>query len=279
MAQADDAALEAAARVRVTLILGAGDTGKTTLTARLAGALASRGGRVAVVDADVGQSEIGPPTTIGLGEVTAPLVRLRDSRLLALEFIGDTSPVRHIGHTAEATGRLVRRAVAAQFDHVLIDTGGLVQGALGLALKRAKVAAVEPDLVLVIQRAAEAEPLLAALAGRARAPVVRVPAAPGARRRTQTERRLHREAALEAYMRAARALVLPPSSVEWRGAVETRPPLARGLLVGFYDPAGEALGVGAVESVEGERVTIVTPVEPARIGRVVAGRATWSRES
>ena len=32
----DDAALEAAARARVTLILGTSDTGKTFLTARLA---------------------------------------------------------------------------------------------------------------------------------------------------------------------------------------------------------------------------------------------------
>src|SRR3989442_7161458 len=66
-----DRALEAAARARVTLILGTSDTGKTSLTARLAGALAARGERVAVVDADVGQSEIGPPTTVGLGHVPA----------------------------------------------------------------------------------------------------------------------------------------------------------------------------------------------------------------
>ena len=58
-----DHALEAAARARVTLILGASDTGKTSLTARLAAALAARGERVAVVDADVGQSEIDRKST------------------------------------------------------------------------------------------------------------------------------------------------------------------------------------------------------------------------
>src|SRR5438445_11880821 len=62
-----DRALEAAARARVTLILGTSDTGKTSLTARLAGALAARGERVAVVAADVGQSAIGRPTTVGPG--------------------------------------------------------------------------------------------------------------------------------------------------------------------------------------------------------------------
>ena len=106
----DDAALEAAARVRVTVIVGAGDTGKSTLAAQLASALTARGARVAVVDADVGQSEIGPPTTVGLGAVTGPLTRLRDADLIALEFVGDTSPVRRIGPTADATGRQIGRA-------------------------------------------------------------------------------------------------------------------------------------------------------------------------
>ena len=43
MAGPADAALEAAAHVRVTVIVGAADTGKTTLTAHLASALAAQG--------------------------------------------------------------------------------------------------------------------------------------------------------------------------------------------------------------------------------------------
>src|SRR2546425_1375897 len=158
-----DHALEAAARARVTLILGTSDTGKTFLTARLAAALAARGERVAVVDADVGQSEIGPPTTVGLGRVSRALARLGDAEVWALEFVGDTSPVRYIRETAEATGRLVRRALSAGFERVLVDTGGLVEGPLGLALKRAKIRAVDPDLVLVLQRRDESEPIARAL--------------------------------------------------------------------------------------------------------------------
>src|SRR5438093_7460441 len=119
-------ALEAAAEARVTLILGTSDTGKTSLAARLAGALAARGDRVAVVDADVGQSEIGPPTTVGLGRVTGALARLADAEVLALEFVGDTSPVRYIRETEEATGRLVRRAMSDCFERDLVYTGGMV---------------------------------------------------------------------------------------------------------------------------------------------------------
>src|SRR5438477_978360 len=178
------AVLDEVGDARVTVIVGASDAGKTTLVAQLAGELAARGGPVAVVDADVGQSEIGPPTTVGLGRVTGELARLADAEVLALEFVGDTSPVRYIRETAEATGRLVRRALSAGFERVLVDTGGLVEGPLGLALKRAKIRAVDPDLVLVLQRRDESEPIARALASggaRPRAPPPAPPSAPAPR--------------------------------------------------------------------------------------------------
>jgi polynucleotide 5'-hydroxyl-kinase GRC3/NOL9 len=277
----DDAALEAAARVRVTVIVGAGDTGKTTLAARLASALAARGARVAVVDADVGQSEIGPPTTVGLGAVTRPLARLRDAKLVALEFIGDTSPVRRIAQTANATGRLVRRALGAGFAHVIVDTGGLVEGTLGLALKRAKLRAVEPDLVIVVQRRDESEPLARALGDGERPAVVRVAASPAATRRTQTQRRGHRDRALEEYLRGAASIRVPAERVDVRvprGAPSI--PIVEGLLVGVYGEDGETLGIGRVQSVEAEgRIVLETPVSPTQIARVVPGRVVWNASS
>src|SRR5919108_4343841 len=207
------AALEAAARARVTLILGTGDTGKTSLAARVAGALAARGERVAVVDADVGQSEIGPPTTIGLGRVTGAVARLADADVLALEFVGDTSPVRYIRETADATGRLVRRALAAGFERVLVDTGGLVEGSLALALKRAKIRAVDPDLVLVLQRRDESEPIARALESGARPRVLRLAPSPAVVPRTARRRREHRERALRDYFARAASLELSTARV------------------------------------------------------------------
>jgi polynucleotide 5'-hydroxyl-kinase GRC3/NOL9 len=274
----DDAALEAAARVRVTLILGTSDTGKTSLTARLAGALAARGERVAVVDADVGQSEIGPPTTVGLGRVTGALARLGDAELWALEFVGDTSPVRYIRETADATGRLVRRALAAGFERVLVDTGGLVEGPLGLALKRAKVRAADPDLVLVLQRRDESEPIARALESGARPRVLRLTPSPAVVRRTATRRREHRERALRGYLARAATLSLPTARVplqDRRGQPLTE--VAEGLLLGVLGAAGETLGIARVRACDAVRGSIVvdTPVPAERIAALVAGRATW----
>lgn len=273
-----DHALEAAAEARVTLIVGAGDTGKTTLTARLAGAFAARGERVAVVDADVGQSEIGPPTTVGLGRVGGTLDRLAEAEALALEFVGDTSPVRYIGETAGAAGRLVRRALVAGFTRVLVDTGGLVEGPLGLALKRAKARAVDPDVVLVLQRRDESEAIARALAAGTRPAVVRLAPSAAVARRTAVRRREHRERALREYFGGAATLTLETARVSLVGrrgeAVGEAP---EGLLLGVLDAAGETLGIARVRAldVEAGRLVIETPVAPRRIAALRAGRATW----
>lgn len=272
-----DAALTAAARARVTLILGAGDTGKTTLVAHLAGTLAARGESVAVVDADVGQSEIGPPTTIGLGRVTGALARLGDAEMLALEYIGDTSPARDIAETAEATGRLVRRALAAGFARVLVDTGGLVEGPLGLALKRAKAGVVDPDLVVVLQRYLESEPVARALERGARPVVVRLAPSAAVVRRSVVRRREHRERALRGYFARAAVVELDlgrvPVLARTGAAVAD---LAEGMLAGVHGPRGDALGLARVRAlVAGGRVVIDTPVPAEEIASLMPGRATW----
>lgn len=272
-----DLALEAASQARVTLILGTSDTGKTSLTARLASALAARDERVAVVDADVGQSEIGPPTTVGLGRVTGTLSRLADAEVLALEFVGDTSPVRYIRETAEATGRLVRRALEAGFDRVLVDTGGLVEGPLGLALKRAKVRAADPDLVLVLQRRDESEPVARAIEGGERPRVVRLAPSSAAVRRTATRRREHREQMLRDYFARGTTIALSAARVPVRDRRgEPLASVAEGLVVGVLGSGGETLGIARVKAYDpaSREIIVETPVARDRIASLVAGRVT-----
>ena len=83
-----DAAVAAVLEARVTIVIGASDAGKTTLVAALGSELASRGARVGVVDSDVGQSEIGPPTTVGLGRIPTRITRLSDAEPIAFQFVG-----------------------------------------------------------------------------------------------------------------------------------------------------------------------------------------------
>jgi polynucleotide 5'-hydroxyl-kinase GRC3/NOL9 len=270
------AAQEVAAAAPVTLVLGANDTGKTTLDTRLATALAGAGHAVGVVDADLGQSDVGPPTTVGLGRVRGSLERLADAELVALEFLGVTSPAICMRETAAAAGRLVRRALASGFDRVLIDTSGLVEGPFGRALKRLKIDATAPDVVVALQRGEECEPILRDRPGPT---IVRLPAAP-TRRRSATARRDARRRALDAHLAGARPVTLDLARVAARAV-----PSARGLavvdlegtLVGLEAGEGYTLGLGWIRTIDASRtrLTVETRVDEARIVAVAIGRERY----
>jgi polynucleotide 5'-hydroxyl-kinase GRC3/NOL9 len=262
------AALDAAAAARVTLVLGAPDAGKTTLVTRLAGALAGSGHAVGVVDADLGQSDVGPPTTVGLGRVQRPIAHLADADLVALEFLGVTSPARCVRETAEATARLVRRALELGCDRVVVDTCGLVAGPFGLALKRLKIDRVAPELLVALQRADECEPILRA----ASRTTIRLAAAVTARR-SPAARRQARRHALQAHLAGATPVALDLARVAVRRVPAARGlALAEGMLVGLDGPDGHTLGLGWVRRVDPpERLVVESTVDATRIAAVAIG--------
>lgn len=273
MSQSWAAALDAAAAARVTLVLGATDAGKTTLVTRLAGALASAGHGVAVVDADLGQSDVGPPTTVGLGRVRRPIDRLAEADLVALEFLGVTSPARCLRGTVEATARLVRRALELDCDRVLVDTSGLVAGPLGLALKRLKIDRVAPDVLVVLQHADECEPLLGTAASVPGRSTIRLAAAPTARRSAAVRRQARRRA-LQAHLAGAALVTLDLARIAVRPVPAARGRgLAVGVLVALEERDGRTLGLGWVHGVDARaaHLTIGTAVDVARIAAVAIG--------
>ncbi|MGH2392984.1 MAG: Clp1/GlmU family protein, partial [Candidatus Limnocylindria bacterium] len=166
-------AIRRAARAGVTMVVGESDTGKTTLVTAIANALLARRLRVAVIDADLGQSEIGPPTTIGLGRVRHRLGRLADAEVIALHFVGVTSPPRNLIGAIVGTRRMLDQARAARFPRIVIDTSGLVSGVLGRTLKQAKIEVTDPDLVICLERSAECEHIVAAYGATTRPAVMR----------------------------------------------------------------------------------------------------------
>lgn len=202
------AAASRAAAARVTLVIGETDSGKTSFTTFLAGTLLEGGYSVGVVDADLGQSDIGPPTTVGLGRIRAPVERLADAEVAGLYFVGSTSPQGHLLPTVLGTRLMVRKALRLGFDRVIVDTSGLIQGEMGRLLKQHKIDLVEPDLVLCLQRNGECEHILRPYEGGMRPAIMRLASSGATRRRSQEERRQHRERSLQAYFAGARPLSL-----------------------------------------------------------------------
>ncbi|MBI3329416.1 MAG: hypothetical protein HYZ81_22270 [Nitrospinae bacterium] len=269
-------ALERASTAQTIFLLGATDTGKTTFLAWLANALHDRGRGVAIVDADVGQSSVGPPTTIGFGLVTHPLRAARELAPRGLYFVGSMSPRSHLLPLIVGTKRMVDRGHALGVDHVLVDTTGLIGGDVGRALKQHKISLVSPDLILCLQRAGECESILRAYRHCHRPQVVRLEASSACRRRGVEERRLYRENRLRRYFASARPLTLQVDELNivdapiWGGvplkASEQAHLVGRGLSgVLWAEQNGDELLLITQERLSSQRVAEIEQAEGMRV--------------
>jgi polynucleotide 5'-hydroxyl-kinase GRC3/NOL9 len=114
-------------------VVGGVDSGKTTFARRLARAGVEAGHVVAIVDADLGQSTIGPPGTVGL-KVIRDADALETEDHDALAFVGAMSPRNHFLPLVTGTAKLVMRAIEIGARLIVVDTSGLIDGVAGQVL-------------------------------------------------------------------------------------------------------------------------------------------------
>ena len=178
------------------LLLGGTDSGKTTWTRDALLALTAAGRSVAMVDCDLGQSEIGPPGTVGaaLAAPNSEVRALRDSTPLASYFVGAVSPSRHILDVCVGAVQMARVAKKRRPDVVLIDTDGLISGASARLFKRRLAELLLPQVVVALSRDTELSPLLTAFAHLDTPEVWRIPASPAIQRKTPAARATRRSA-------------------------------------------------------------------------------------
>lgn len=141
------------------MILGQVDTGKTTVLCYLANHFFNQGKRVAALDLDMGQQDIGPPCTITLGLVKDPILKLSDIPLHRMVFIGKTSPQGRMLQVLTGAKELVDHALNVA-DIILIDTTGWVFGGAARAYKGAKIRTLEPDAIVALEKENELEHIL-----------------------------------------------------------------------------------------------------------------------
>jgi len=142
----------------IVMAIGRVDTGKSTFCRQLASAALERGLKVAFVDSDVGQSWIGPPTTVGM-----KIVDREPSPTLfpdSFYFVGSITPERHLLQTIVGVKRMVENAEKGKADLIVIDTTGLVDKSIGRALKLSKIDLIKPDHIVCFQRDSELETLI-----------------------------------------------------------------------------------------------------------------------
>lgn len=133
------------------MIIGEADTGKSTVVAALARWFQNQSQKVAVVDSDMGQSDIGPPGFISYGIVERDIVSLQSITNNGSYLIGKTSPYGRELSMVTGTKVCVEAAGHQGTAAILIDTCGLVKSLKGIQLKCAKAEIIKPDLILALK--------------------------------------------------------------------------------------------------------------------------------
>jgi polynucleotide 5'-hydroxyl-kinase GRC3/NOL9 len=288
-------------RLRTILVIGGSALGKSSFCRYLAEALLARQAEVAFVDADIGQSNLGPPATVTLGYPTLP-VNFSAVRPAAYYFVGSTGPIGRFLPLIIGTARLAREARAM---FIIIDTTGLVHES-GRVLKNYKIEAVRPDVIVMLERRNE---LAAIRMANQHLPIIRIEPSRKARGKDDYEKIEVRRRSFARHFAGAALLEFPLESlifqrtllftgkpIELEGALHAErtaegtviigaavaPPadskllpsgFERNLLCGIAGATGRCLGLGIIDNIDfaGGTIALTTPVERDKVGIVQFG--------
>jgi polynucleotide 5'-hydroxyl-kinase GRC3/NOL9 len=242
----------------VVLVIGGVDSGKTSFCTYLINRLVSEKFKVAILDEDLGQSDIGPPGTVAYTYVVKPVTDLFNLKPENLVFVGTTSPSGAAEKTLEATASLKTEISGKRSaDFLVVNTDGWAIGEEAVQFKSRLAAALEPDIVFCLQNQDTIPSLCAtlgdALAGfrqeRAESPI-------DVRERSRESRRSLRELGFAKYLENAKVKVFPLNYITVEGKEKNaliRQRTADNLLVALYDGQKRFLGIGVLRSVDLDR--------------------------
>lgn len=199
----DDAAKEILSLNKpvTVMVVGGMDSGKTSFCTFLANEAVMKKWRTSVIDADLGQSDVGPPSTVGFNFVTEPVKDLFEIDAQDAVFVGSTSPSGVINKVIEGLTRLKDRVMEAGVDFLVINTDGWVEGEEAAAYKVRLAEKVGPSAVVGMQRGNELTAILNELHG---VKVFVIDSPQLIQPRSREKRKLLRELSYKKYLKGAK---------------------------------------------------------------------------
>ncbi len=198
----------------VVMIVGAIDVGKTSFCAYLANMGLRKKLRVTFVDADLGQSDLGPPSTIGSCQITRPIRDPFEIEAEEIRFIGVTSPSGALSEVISGIAKMAEKALKLDAELVIVNTDGWVEGEDAVRYKLALAKRIKPRMLIGIQEQSELTFLLGALP---EVQSIAVESSPAVRKRDREERKLLRELGYRKYLKGAAVQSFPLNWVEISG--------------------------------------------------------------
>jgi len=212
-ARACDELQKIQAKTATCMVLGAVDSGKTSFCTYLANRLLHEKKRIAILDGDLGQSDVGPPCTVAYSVVTKPLTDLFNLKAKNAFFVGATSPTMAVDKTVEALALLKNEIAGSEPDFTIINTDGWIESECAVNYKTQLVEKLNPDIIFCIQQKDELTLLLNALRDCEKAVAV-VDYPPAIKQRDREKRRNLRELGYIKYLRNAKVQSIPMSWIK-----------------------------------------------------------------
>jgi polynucleotide 5'-hydroxyl-kinase GRC3/NOL9 len=259
------------------MVAGGVDSGKSSFCTYLINKLISEKCSVAVLDCDIGQSDVGPPCTVAYAFVTKPVTDLFDLKAENATFVGVTSPSEDVNKTIKGAASLKTEASKRNVDFVVVNTDGWVAEEEAVDYKVQLAEKLSPDVIFGIQQNNELETLLAKLEGFRK---IRIDSALAVKERSKEKRKTLRELGYVKYLtnskvrtwRLSRLNIEKPNPLCLRQKPEDNQ--QKGLLLGLHDAQKKFLGIGILQGIDYERKSLkvftsvtTTPVNVA-VGKV-----------
>jgi len=183
------------------MVMGGVDSGKTSFCTFLANEALRKKWKTGVIDADLGQSDVGPPSTIGFNFVSEPVKDLFEIKAENACFVGLTSPSGAVNKVIEGLTELKNRATEADVDFLIVNTDGWVDGEDAAKYKIQLTKTVSPSAVVGIRQEDELTPILTALK---EANFLSIDSPRLVQRRNREKRKILRELSYKKYLKQAK---------------------------------------------------------------------------
>jgi polynucleotide 5'-hydroxyl-kinase GRC3/NOL9 len=198
----------------IIMVLGKIDAGKSSFCTFVANNMLKNKKKVAVVDGDLGQSDVGPPASIGYGRVKRPIKDLFEVNADDVLFIGVTTPSGVMDRVIAGMARMKEEALEkSDTEFLIVNTDGWIEGEDATKYKLALVESVNPDVVVGLQQQNELAHILATL----KAETISAEIPQALKQRDREKRKVLRELSYKKYLRNAKVLIFPLSWIRIEG--------------------------------------------------------------
>lgn len=138
-------------RAIIVMLVGNKDTGKSTFSTYLANTALSNGIKPCIIDGDIGQGDLAPPSAIGAAFLSKQITDLRDIKPNLFEFAGSLSPagiedivVMKVKSILDKISNLLKRDSI-----IIVNTDGYIEnGGRAYKIKLAEI--LHPDIIVYL---------------------------------------------------------------------------------------------------------------------------------